>query len=82
MISRYDKDNEQMQKFRVCHWRGHQPPHPRAVQESDIYTFQLTLDGIMTLVAEYDIMIRQVKGATDDLPVLWLDDKGGRFRQR
>jgi len=59
---------------------GNKPPHPRAVQQDSIYTFQLTLEGVMTLAADYDLMI-QDKGP-ENLPVLWLDDKGRKFRKR
>jgi len=66
-----------MQKFRVQHWMGHTPPHPKAVKEDDLWTFQLTIEGVMTLTKEYDVMIPHYIG--DDLPVMWLDNKGGKF---
>jgi hypothetical protein len=69
-----------MQKFQVAHWMGTKPPHPRAVQEDDGYTFQLTMEGLMTLAKDYDLMIQHKHGTSP--PILWLDDKGRKFRQR
>ena len=70
-----------MTKFQVVHFMGHQPPHPKAIQEDDLYTFSLTVEGLMTLAEDYDLMIRKLEDK-DRLPVLSLDDKGRRFRTR
>ena len=71
-----------MQKFQVYHWMGQKPPHPKAIQEDDRYTFQLTMGGLMTLANEYDIMIQTNTADPEDLPILWLDQYGRKFRQR
>lgn len=69
-----------MQKFKIFHWLGNRPPHPQAVQEDDSYVMRLTVDGIMALARDYDIMIQDREN--ERLPFLWLDDKGKKFRKR